>query len=133
MALAPTGSQTFASLARDPIPFVRGLSQLIPERRLAAILTRTDRASERRRSLPAVCELGTQAICGLSIQPLRHGEPSMVGSLLDQLGPGMLLVWDRGFFSYELIRSVCERGAHLLARVESNTILKPLLRPDDGS
>ena len=49
MSLAPAGSQTFASLASDPIPFVRGLSQLIRERRLAAILTRTDRASERRR------------------------------------------------------------------------------------
>src|SRR4051812_22608754 len=57
----------------------------------------------------------------------------MVGSLLDQLGPGMLLIWDRGFFSYELIRAVCQRGAHLLARVKSNTILKPLYRLADGS
>ena len=48
----------------------------------------------------------------------------MVGQLLDQLGPGMLLIWDRGFFSYELIRSVCQQGAHLLARVKSNTILR---------
>ena len=53
MSLAPMGSQSFASLALDPIPFVRGLAQLIPERRLAAILTRTGRGSERRRSLPA--------------------------------------------------------------------------------
>jgi hypothetical protein len=249
MFLAPTASQSFASLVLDPIPFVRGLSQLIPERRLAAILTRTDRASQRRRSLPAesviwlviamtlfaadsipkawrrlhptregpeptdaaftqarrrlgvaplrqlfletarpmatrqtigascrgwrlmgldgttldvpdtpanartfgrpttgraagafpqvrllaLCELGTHAICGLAIKPLCHGEPSMVGPLLDQLGPGMLLIWDRGFFSYELIRSVRERGAHLLARVKSNTILEPLRRLGDGS
>src|SRR4051794_2354171 len=249
MSLAPSGSPTFTSLVLDPIPFVRGLSQLVPERRLAAILTQTGRASERRRSLPAesviwlviamtlfaadsipmvwrrlhptrdepeptdaaftqarqrlgvaplrqlfletarpmathqtrgafyrgwrlmgldgtvldvpdtpanartfgrpttgraagafpqvrllaLCELGTHAICALAIKPLCHGEPSMVGSLLDQLGPGMLLIWDRGFFSYELIRSVCQRGAHLLARVKSNTILKPLRRLDDGS
>src|SRR4051812_16264373 len=57
----------------------------------------------------------------------------MVGSLLDQLGPGMLLIWDRGFFSYELIRAVCQRGAHLLARVKSNTILRPRYRLADGS
>src|SRR5262249_17723620 len=38
---------------RDPLPFVRGLYQLIPEYRLAAILTRTERSSERRRRLPA--------------------------------------------------------------------------------
>src|SRR3954462_7430314 len=83
--------------------------------------------------LLALCELGTHAVCGLAIKPLCHGEPSMVGQLLDQLGPGMLLIWDRGFFSYELISAVVRRGAHLLARVKSNTILKPLRRLDDGS
>ena len=40
-------------LAKDPLPFVRGLYQLIPEHRLAAILSRTARSSERRRCLPA--------------------------------------------------------------------------------
>lgn len=50
MALAPTELQSFAL---DHIPVVRGLSQLVPEQRRAAILTRTARASERRRSLPA--------------------------------------------------------------------------------
>jgi hypothetical protein len=53
MSLAPPGSFTFAALALDPIPFVRGLSQLFSEQRLRAILSRTDRASERRRRLPA--------------------------------------------------------------------------------
>jgi hypothetical protein len=235
--------------AEDPLPFVRGLYQFIPERRLAAILTRTARSSERRRRLPAeaviwltiamalfaadsipkawrrlhptrdepeptdsafsqarrrlgvaplrrlflevarpmathqsigssyrgwrlmgldgttldlpdtpanarafgrpttgrsegafpqvrllaLCELGTHAVCGLAIKPLCHGEPSMVGQLLDQLGPGMLLIWDRGFFSYDLISAVVDRGAHLLARVRSNTVLRPIRRLDDGS
>ena len=41
------------NLSQDPLPFVRGLYQLIPEHRLAAILTRTARSSERRRRLPA--------------------------------------------------------------------------------
>lgn len=40
-------------LADDPIPYLRGLYRLIPEGRLAAILSRTGRSSERRRSLPA--------------------------------------------------------------------------------
>src|SRR4051794_35416846 len=40
-------------LIDDPLPYVRGLHQLIPERRLAAILSRTGRSSERRRLLPA--------------------------------------------------------------------------------
>ena len=83
--------------------------------------------------LLALCELGTHAVCGLAIKPLCHGEPSMVGQLLDHLGPGMLLIWDRGFFSYELISAVVRRGAHLLARVKSNTVLRPIRRLADGS
>src|SRR6516164_9459009 len=34
MSLVPTESQTFASLSLNPIPFVRGLSRLVPEQRL---------------------------------------------------------------------------------------------------
>jgi transposase IS4-like protein/DDE family transposase len=83
--------------------------------------------------LLALCELGTHAVCGLAIKPLCHGEPSMVGQLLDHLGPGMLLIWDRGFFSYDLIAAVVRRGAHLLARVKSNTVLRPIRRHTDGS
>src|SRR5262249_29098645 len=40
---------------------------------------------------------------------------------------------DRGFFSYELISAVVRRGAHLLARVKSNTVLRPIRRLTDGS
>src|SRR5512135_1462613 len=76
--------------------------------------------------LLALCELGTHAVCSLAIKPLCPGEPSMVGPLLEHLGPGMLLIWDRGFFSYELISAVVRRGAHLLARVKSNTVLRPI-------
>src|SRR5579883_2519694 len=64
--------------------------------------------------LLALFELGTHAVCGLAIKPLCHGEQSMVAPLLDQLGPGTLLIWDRGFFSYKLISAVVHRGAHLL-------------------
>ena len=246
--MAPSARQSHP-LALDPIPFVRGLHQLIPEGPLAAILAHTGRVSERRRRLPAdsaiwlviamapfaagsipevwrrphpgrdepepagsafaqararlgvaplrhlflqvagpmaihqtrgathadwllmgidgttpdmpdtpanarafgrpasgraagafpqlrllaLCELGTHAVCGLAIKPLRHGEPSMVGQLLGQLGPGTLLIWDRGFFGDELVRSICRGGAHLLARAESNSRLDPLRRLDDGS
>ena len=242
-------SQGRSGLVADPIPYVRGLDQLIPEGRLDAILARTRRHSERRRRLPAdsvawlvialalfaadsipmvwrrlhptldepeptdsafsqarrrlgvapmralflevarpmathqtigafyrgwrlmgidgttldlpdtpanartfgrpssgraegafpqvrllaLCELGTHAICALAIKPLCHGEPSMVGPILDHLGPGGLLIWDRGFLSFELIHTVVRQGAHLLARVKSNTVLQPTRRLDDGS
>lgn len=81
----------------------------------------------------AFCELGTHAVCGPVIKPICHGEPSMVGPLLGELGPGDLLIWDRGFFGYESIAAVVRRGAHLLARVKSNTVLHPIGRLADGS
>ncbi len=40
-------------LSDDPLPFLQGLYQLIPQERLAAILQRTGRQSCRRRRLPA--------------------------------------------------------------------------------
>ncbi len=83
--------------------------------------------------LLALCEPGTHAVCGLAIKPIRHGEATMLGQLLNDLGPGMLLIWDRGFFGFELIDSVCRRGAHLLARAKSNAILRPTRHPADGS
>jgi hypothetical protein len=46
-------TQECVPVSQDPLPFVRGLFQLIPEQRLAAIFTRTARSSERRRRLPA--------------------------------------------------------------------------------
>jgi Insertion element 4 transposase N-terminal/Transposase DDE domain len=83
--------------------------------------------------LLALCELGTHAICGLSIKPCHRNEQIMVPALLDQLEPGMLLLWDRGFFGYDLIRQVLATGTHLLARVQTRLILRPLRRLADGS
>jgi hypothetical protein len=83
--------------------------------------------------LLALCELGTHAICGLGIKPCRRSEQAMAPALLRQLRPGMLLLWDRGFFSYDLVRQVLATGAHLLARVQTRLILVPLRRLDDGS
>jgi hypothetical protein len=83
--------------------------------------------------LLALCELGTRAICGLAIKPGRRNEQAMAGPLLDRLGPGMLLIWDRGFFGYPLAERVLRTGAHLLARVPSNAALAPGRRLGDGS
>jgi hypothetical protein len=83
--------------------------------------------------LLALCELGTHAICGLSLKPCRRNEQAMAPALLDLLEPGMLLLWDRGFFSYDLVRRVLATGAHLLARVQTRLTLTPLRRLADGS
>jgi hypothetical protein len=83
--------------------------------------------------LLALCELGTHAICGLGLKPCYRNEQVMVPALLDLLGPGMLLLWDRGFFSYELVRRALATGAHLLARVQTRLTLTPRRLLADGS
>ena len=45
----------------------------------------------------------------------------------------MLLLCDRGFFSYKLWKSVVSRGVHLLARLSKGMILKPIKQLSDGS
>jgi hypothetical protein len=83
--------------------------------------------------LLALCELGTRAVCGAVLKPCRRNEQVMVPPLLDLLGPGMLLIWDRGFFGYELARRVVRSGAHLLARAPAGLALPPERRLADGS
>src|SRR5947209_390218 len=146
-----------AILHDDPLPYLQGMYHLIPEDRLPFILHRTGRHSHRHRPLPAnarafgrpgtsraegafpqirllaLCELGTHAICGLTLKPCRRNEQVMAPALLDLLEPGMLLLWDRGFFSYDLVRRVLATGAHLLARVQARLTLTPLRRLADGS
>jgi Insertion element 4 transposase N-terminal/Transposase DDE domain len=82
----------------------------------------------------SLCELGTHLLWRSLIKPLRRGECSMAPALLRHLDPGMLLVWDRNFFSYRLIRQVViDRRSQLLARVQIRVVLRPIRRLSDGS
>jgi len=82
----------------------------------------------------ALCELGTHAICDVVLRPITGSEQSMVPTILRSLHPGMLLLWDRGFFGFNLVQSVLQRGSHLLARVKtSQLVLKRLETLSDGS
>ena len=44
----------------------------------------------------------------------------------------MLLLWDRNFFSFELIQKVLARGSHLLARVKTSQLIFQRLRDLPG-
>jgi len=67
------------------------------------------------------------------IKEKDSGEKSMVAGLLRHLKAGMLLLWDRGFFSYNLWQTVQLRGCHLLARVSERYVLRPIEPLPDGS
>jgi hypothetical protein len=81
----------------------------------------------------SLVELGTHVEVTFVVRSITHGEQSMVGALLGHLDSEMLLLWDRGFFSYDLWNTVTTRGVKILARVTSQLILKPIRTLADGS
>jgi hypothetical protein len=82
----------------------------------------------------SLVEVGTHAEIALLVKGIKHaGEQRMVPALLRHLTPTMLLLWDRGFFSYSLWKSVLATGAQLLARVQSRLVLRPISALADGS
>jgi hypothetical protein len=81
----------------------------------------------------SLVELGTHVELAFVVRSSAHGEPSMVGGLLRHLTPEMLVLWDRGFFSYALWQQLTARDVKVLARVKSRQILKPIRNLADGS
>lgn len=81
----------------------------------------------------ALCEVGTHVLYKTQIKPCRCGEVTMAPALVRHLQPDMLLLWDRGFLSYDLVQQVRQRDAHLLARIKNNLVFRPLRRLSDGS
>jgi Insertion element 4 transposase N-terminal/Transposase DDE domain len=84
----------------------------------------------------SLVELGTHAEQALVVKGIKEkdsGEQSMAPTLFHHLRPGMLLLWDRGFFSYLLWQGVLLRSCELLARVSTRLVLRPTQPLPDGS
>lgn len=81
----------------------------------------------------SLCETGTHVLYRSLIKPHRRGEVPMARYLLRFLEKDMLLLWDRNFLSYDLVRTVRDRKAHLLARIKKNLIFTPIRHLNDGS
>jgi len=81
----------------------------------------------------SLVELGTHVEVALIVKPCRIGEHAMVDALLPHLTAQMLLLWDRGFFSYKLWKKLMAQGVNVLARVTSRLILRPIRNLGDGS
>jgi hypothetical protein len=83
--------------------------------------------------LVALIACGTRALLGAAIGPLADGEQKLAATLTGCLGPGMLLLADRGFWSIALWQACAATRAHLLRRVKSGIRL-PVRQPlPDGS
>jgi hypothetical protein len=81
----------------------------------------------------SLVELGTHAEVAFVVRPGPSDERAMVAGLLRSLTPGILLLLDRAFFSYERWRQLAARGVKLRARVVKALILRPVRVRADGS
>jgi hypothetical protein len=79
---------------------------------------------------------GTRALLDAAFGPVRgkgSGERGLAGALLGSLAPGMLLIADRNFYSYDLWNAAAATGAHLLWRVKGSMHLPVVRALPDGS
>jgi hypothetical protein len=84
--------------------------------------------------LAALVGCGTRQVIDAAFGPLREGERALATRLAGSLRPGMLLLADRGFYSYPMWRAATGSGAELLWRVRTASPRLPVIQAlPDGS
>jgi len=83
--------------------------------------------------LVLLVEAGTHLITDALLSPYRMGERARALKLLRSVGPGMLLMWDRGLHSFKMVKATQDRGSHFLARVPKNVKFEVVQTFEDGS
>jgi hypothetical protein len=81
----------------------------------------------------SLVELGTHVEVAFVAKPITTGEQAVIPALLKHLPSDSLLLWDRGYFSYNLWKLLVSQGIKVLARVTTHLILKPIEQLSDGS
>jgi len=69
----------------------------------------------------ALAECGTHAMFAAQIGKYTESEATLAQRLLGSLQPGMLLLADRGFFSFALWGKASGTGAELLWRIRTDS------------
>jgi hypothetical protein len=83
--------------------------------------------------LVAVAECGTHAIFDAVVGAYTTAENALARELIDRLGPGVLLLADRGFCGFPLWSRAAATGADLLWRAMPNMKPRPIATLADGS
>lgn len=78
-------------------------------------------------------ECGTHAIVDAGFWPRQSSERAGGLRLLRSVGSGMLVMWDRGFHSFQMVTATLARGAHCLGRLPANAHPQTVRRLPDGS
>lgn len=83
--------------------------------------------------LVAVGECGTHGIVDAAFGPVATGEHTLAAPLITRFTPGMLVLADRNFYSYQAWSAGAASGAQLLWRVSASLRLPVLGWLPDGS
>ena len=83
--------------------------------------------------LVLLVELGTHLITDALLSPYRFGERRSALKLLRSVGPGMLLMWDRGLHSFKMVYAASKQKCQILGRVPANVKFELVKNLDDGS
>jgi hypothetical protein len=86
-----------------------------------------------RARLVALACCGTRGLLGAAVGPFSTGERALAFTLTRHLRAGMLLLADRGFYSWDLWHAAAAGGADLLWRVPANLHLPVVRVLPDGS
>jgi hypothetical protein len=81
----------------------------------------------------AFAECGTHAIIDAALGTWHTSEHTLVGEVVRSFGPDMLILADRGIYSYEFWEQARTTGADLLFRVGANLNFAVIERYPDGS
>jgi hypothetical protein len=80
-----------------------------------------------------LAECGTHGLLDAGLWPYATSERLGAWRLLRTITPEMLLMWDRGFHEWALLRAVRRRGAQVLGRLPSNIHPEWIADLPDGS
>jgi hypothetical protein len=82
----------------------------------------------------ALLEAGTHLIMDLLVRPHhRHELAAGLRLVARSVRRGMLVLWDRGFYSLKMLQAILARQAHFVGRVPRHVIMAPVGRLRDGS
>jgi hypothetical protein len=81
----------------------------------------------------ALAECGSRAVVAAEIGECHAGERELARGFLDRIDETMLLLADRGFYSYEFWQQVRASGAQLLWRIKTHINLPVYEQLPDGS
>ena len=74
-------------------------------------------------------EVGTHAVFDLLVRPHRRHELIPGLALVRRsVRRGMLVLWDRGFYSFSMLQAIGGREAHFLGRAKTGIVLEPAAR-----